>query len=228
MKKNNSESKFLQFFCISLLLLSFLVVGLSPDSAHALAKIKLIDGTEIFEVVDGDANDLLPTVWGIVSYTTDSFSVFSNVTVTGSLLGTTTQPRMTLSSGVIGEGSIDIFFSETGFGPSAGYFDTSAGGTPQGTVSFESYVDRANGQYITSDELVGGPIISVPGSDITGPYTLSNPYSLTTKTSITHSGNDITTVNMDVQLVPEPVSAALFLIGGTVMVTRVYMRRKRT
>lgn len=165
--------------------LGLILLGGYHESSYALAKLKLSDGSTIIEVSDGDINDAR-TESGVVSYQ-KYLGVFDiDLTVTGSIFGSASYPQMDLSSSIMssGSGTLTIWFSEVGFGPTSGYFETEVSGTTDGSTSFNSYFDQANNLYGTSTSLAS--INSISGSVDSGNYALSNPYSLTSKATITH------------------------------------------
>lgn len=218
-------TKFLQAVAVSF---GLIILGGYYQSSYAVAKLSLSDGSKTIEVSDGDSNDARGES-GIVSFQ-ESFGEFSylDLAVTGSVYGSASYPQMDLSASILGSsgsGTLTIWFSETGFGPTSGYFKTEVSGITDGSTSFNSYLDQANSLYGTSTTLAS--IGSISGSVNSGNYALSNPYSLSTKATVTHGdGMNATSFGMNVVAAPEPVSSALFLIGGAFMGARHYIRRK--
>ncbi|KPJ98694.1 MAG: hypothetical protein AMK71_11000, partial [Nitrospira bacterium SG8_35_4] len=115
-------------FLMVVLVLASVIFLFDLGTAEAVPTLRFSDGTTIVEVWDGrEGYDLRPEE-NIVAYTGQVGSLEVDVTGVGTNIGTMTDPRLTLSAAVVGEGTMTIWFSETGFGPTEGSFLTSASG----------------------------------------------------------------------------------------------------
>lgn len=139
----------------------------------------------------------------------------------------------------ISPGTIIMSLTDTGFGSATSaptQVSAIIGGTTDGTVSFSSTYDPDDVEFGNGDgddvtigstasgnpfsETVSASIGALPGDD--------NIFSLTSMVTITHDeGNSLTTLDhltlIDVEIVPEPATMALFGLGGLMMLPR---RRK--
>ena len=208
-------------FLMVVLVLASVIFLFDLGTAEAVPTLRFSDGTTIVEVWDGrEGYDLRPEE-NIVAYTGQVGSLEVDVTGVGTNIGTMTDPRLTLSAAVVGEGTMTIWFSETGFGPTEGSFLTFAGGTTTGdSVMYGSFSDTSNDLY--GEGITLGDIGSISGSDSSGMLSLENAYSLTAKAIITHtSPGDITSFGLNID-VPE-TSSLLYVticIGGIYSIRR--------
>lgn len=218
-----------------------LCVFLSSQSAHATATLQLYDGTTTYTIADGS------TTPGLVDSSTDagvvtwigSIGVFNiNITtgITYPALGSSTIPELDLTdvsiSGSSG-GTLEVWFSQTGFSLSSpATFDTTVGGTHDDTTSFYTYFDTSNtlfGTATTAGTL--GPFVAGTNDDpfsglTSSTYALSSPFSLTSKAVITHSsGGQNTSFNLNLNVVPEPISSTLFIVGGATLGFRRFRKK---
>jgi len=96
-----------------------------------------------------------------------------------------------------------------------------------GTVSFDSYIDNTNalfGQGVLLGHL--GPYTSTDSGTTSGSIaSLLNPYSLTTKTTVSLTEGSMMQTTTNVAIVPEPISSTLFLVGAA---TLGYRRFRKT
>jgi len=221
-----------QFF---ILIVAFCLANIA--SAHAMPTLQLSDGTTTIMIVDEGPGDALPGIIGGVGYMGSVGSFNLNVT-TGfvtPLVGTYNQPMLNLSSvGVSSSGSggtLTIMFTETGFGSITGdIFETKVGGTNHGAISFNTYVDNTNTAFGTGTLIgnLGATGVGAFDGSTSSIFAPSDPFSMTAVATITHgSGNKASSFGMSVNVVPEPISYALFIIGGTILGGRLYLTRKK-
>ena len=226
--------KFTKVTALSLVVFMFVLV-LGIQSADATATIFLDDNAgNTVTIVDEGTGDTLAG-WGQVGYNGPLGIWTVNVTngFTYPLLGTQTDAQMHLNSVDVSSstgGTLDIWFSEINYGPlTLPGVETQASVTTAGTTSFTSYLDNTNTIFGTGNTIGSlGPYSngSFAGSTTTA-ITASNPYSLTTYASITHgSGTNITSFDMELNVVPEPISSTLFLVGAGTLGFRRW-RKKR-
>jgi len=218
-----------------ILISAFCLAGIA--SAHAMPALQLSDGTTTILIVDEGPGDALPGIIGGVGYMGSLGSFNLNVT-TGfvtPVVGTYNLPMLSLNSvGVSSSGNggtLTIMFTETGFGPITGsLFETKVGGTNHGAVSFNTYVDNTNTPFGTGTLIgnLGATGVGAFDSSTSSTFAPSDPFSMTAVATVTHgSGNKASSFGLSVNVVPEPVSYALFLIGGTILVGRLYLTRKK-
>jgi hypothetical protein len=218
-----------------ILIVAFFIA--SVLSAHAMPSLQLSDGSTTILIVDEGPGDALPGIIGGVGYL-GSVGVFNLTVTTGfvtPLIGTSELPMLNLNSvGVSSSGSggtLTIMFTETGFGSiAAPLFETKVGGTNRGAVSFNTYVDNTNTAFGT------GTLIGNLGATSSGAFSgstsaifnPSDPFSMTAVATITHgSGKKASSFGLSVNVAPEPISYALFIIGGALLGSRHYLTRKK-
>ena len=226
--------KFTKVTALSLVVFMFVLV-LGIQSADATATLRLSDGTTIIDVADGSAKDSNPTT-GAVTYN-DTYGDFSfasvlvSTGVTYPLTGTIDYPVVHMDSvAVTGAGTLDVYFSEIGFGPTGlRPFQSDIGGVAGSSVIGTTYVDGGNALFGTSTTLTtlgayGPGSFSGTSTDFFNP---TDPYSMTTHASITHtSAGQVTSLNLQVAVLPEPISSTLFLVGAGTLGFRRW-RKKR-
>jgi len=208
--------------------------GLTVQSAYALATLQLSDGTTTIIIADGDARDTNPAVGAITyndTYGDFSFaSVLVSTGVTYPVIGTIDYPVVHMDAvQVSGAGTLDIWFSEVGFGPTGFLpYQSDIGGIAGDTVTGWTYVDGGNALFGTSTLLSTlGPYSagSFSGTDTTY-FDPTDPYSLTTLATITHtSAGQVTSLNIQVAVVPEPISSTLFVVGAAALGFRRFRKK---
>jgi hypothetical protein len=232
--------KFTKVTALSFIVFMFVLV-LGIQSADATAALKFTDNLSntitIYDTIDGAGGDS-NTASGVVTWV-GTLGVFDINVTTGSTyptLGSTTSPQLDLNNltiNTLGSGTLTVEFSEIGFGPiSALLAITTVGGTSDGTTSFNSYYgttlfDTSNTLGTLGPYVAGSP--DAPFGGITNSsFSPSGTYSLTSKATITHSGaGENTSFNLNVNVVPEPISSTLFLVGAGTLGFRRW-RKKRT
>lgn len=175
-----------------------LVGAVAPAEAGA---IKISDGTETLTITDQDFLALAPgsridqsaepgVVVFIGSLGAWTFQLTSGITKP--IIGSETEPIMefhdvSLSSGK-GGGTLTIWFSEVGFGPTGPVAESVIGGVADGKVKYETF--KGTSLFDESTPLSSlstsagafGSLAYASVGDSTGPY------SLTQKATITHGG----------------------------------------
>jgi hypothetical protein len=206
-------------------------------SAHAMPAMQLSDGTTTILIVDEGPGDALPGIIGGVGYM-GSVGAF-NLNVTSGFvtpfIGTYNLPMLNLNSvGVSssgGGGTLTIMFTQTGFEPISGsLFETKVGGTNHGTVSFSTYVDSTNTAFGTGTLIgnLGAAGVGAFSGSTSSIFTPSDPFSVTAVATVTHgSGKKASSFGLSVNVAPEPISYALFIIGGVILGGRHFLIKKK-
>lgn len=210
-----------------IVLLSVMAVTfcMSASSAHATASIKLSDGINAPLIIsDGGLGDASGQT-GVVTYS-GMYGVFNILVSTGVQAGSTSYPVLGLNTFEVnsGAGTLTAWFSNIGFGPTsspAGFNMSGSLSSIMGsaTVNFDSYIDNSNiifGQGTLLGSL--GPYSTTSSGTTSGSITsLSNPYSLTSKTTVNIAAGSMMQTTTNVAIVPEPISSTLFILGGVVL-----------
>jgi len=197
-------------------LCAILLAGLVAAPASAALQLRITDGvtTETFTDVDVDGR--------VVSdfRQIGDFSVFG-LGVSKPDLGSAVHPVLDSLGLVINSpqgvsGKVSILISDDGFTGLTSGFLASIGGTTQGTVEYNTYLDTANTLFGTGTQITAsGPIhgnlgafadtqMSTSGAD-------SGPYSITLEVIVTHAEGDTnTSFNAELRPNPEPASVAVW------------------
>ncbi len=201
---------------VSLIAVMFLAVPWASSHAHLILTLTDKDtGISVtVEDLDGD---------GIVSFNGGIAGTVWGANLTGGfskpLLGSPYTSVIDLVSANLttsGAGELEIMLTDDNFdtplGPSR--YLAAVGGTTQGTVSFQSYIDYANLHFGTGTLLqdtgeMGGLAFSDTAGGSVNP---AGPYSLTLVATIKQEARKITSFDYMVQ-VPEPASLALLGVG---------------
>ncbi|UCD35016.1 MAG: hypothetical protein JSU90_12105 [Nitrospiraceae bacterium] len=212
-----------------------LVMIAGIQSAYAQSAIKLDDGINApLVIADGSLMDVSPAS-GVVTYS-GAYGVFNVLVSTGVQSGTNSYPVIGLNTFEVnsGSGTLTAWYSNTGFGPTsspAGY-DMSGSLSSivgSGTVNFYSYIDNTDTLF-GEGTLLGslGPYSSVDSGISSGSVaTLSNPYSLTTKTTVNLTAGSMMQTTANVAIVPEPISSTLFIVGAATLGFRRFRKIKK-
>jgi len=219
---------------IIILLGAVFAVIFSSQSAQATATLSLFDGTHSKLIADQDAYDLNSNP-GVVTYI-GALGCFDINITTGTTypdIGSLSYPMLNLKDVSIegtDSGTLTIKFSEIGFGPtgSADFITQAWGGTTE-SVTFNSYFDSGNNLF--GQGTLVGTLGTYSNTLFNGTTTSSgnpsNPYSLTNVATITYNAPSATAFNMNLSVVPEPVSSTLFIIGGAVLGFRSFRKMKK-
>jgi hypothetical protein len=113
-----------------------------------------------------------------------------------------------------GAGTLTIGLTDTDFlRGGAGFLNFNIGGTTDGTISAEAFMDVANTEFGTGT-LLGSMSSSGPAFHYTSAGTVVNttdPYSLSLVATIVHEAGDVS--SFDANVVPEPSMLALMSVG---------------
>lgn len=221
----------------SLLGLAVLATSLAFASgpAHAVPQLQIIQGANNLTITDQDLNDASADVGGLAFVgSVGSFSFNVSGAATKPLIGSSTDPRLDLSSLNINgasSGVIQLLFTETDFlgDGSPVTIVTGIGGATAGTVSFEAYASASNTGFATDILLGSSGVLNGPTFDFDAivSLALSGSYSLTTVVTITHlTGGLNSSVNAIIEM-PEPALAPALFVGALAVSANVLRRRAR-
>jgi hypothetical protein len=201
-------------------------------SSAAASSIKISDGVNEVTIADGGVGDLNP-IAGAVTFSGAVGLWIINVTtgITYPVLGSVTEPVMDFNDISVlssGGGTLTLWFSETGFGPTSTSVETSIGGTTGGTVSYQAFSGTAlfeEGALLTtftSNTLAFNNTSS--GTLASG----AGPYSLTQKVQLTHSAGGVSSYNANLSVEPKPVPDGGMTLSllGLAMVGLAALRRR--
>ena len=216
-----------------ILLFSVLAVFLVGGTVSATPMLTLSDGINpMVTISDGAGLDSNPAA-GAVTYIGAIGNWVINVStgVTKPIIGQANYPILDLNSVNTtsgGAGVMTIAFSEKGFSlpDGLGGFSTAVGGTTNGTVQIDTYLDD-----VTNTELTLGTHLSQLGPF--GPVAFSgsavkeinptDPFSLTLVATVTHAYGTNSSFDAELSPVPEPATMLLF---GTGLLGIATLRRK--
>jgi hypothetical protein len=188
--------------------------------------------TDELELISSGST-VLVTGTGVTSFSgsVGSFSINITTGITYPTQGTLGSPVMDLSSVNVsgGTGSLEILFSATGFGPTAGHFLDEIGGTVNnagGSIAYSVYENPSDALLGTTN-LVGslGPYGSgaFSGTTLSSFLSLSSPYSLTQEINITHAAGGTSSFDANLSVVPDggwTVALLGITLGGLGMLRR--------
>ena len=184
--------------------------------ANAQLSLQISDTADfsgtVVSAADGDNDGRVDIISGLGAWIVNATTGFGSP-----LLGTEWMDELDLFSANVsgGEGTIFIRLSDTGYDRGNASYVTTFGGTTDGSVAFQSYVDGENVLYGTEMLLSDSGTISTgafSGSD-NGGISMTGPYSMSIYASVTHgAGVNISSFDYNIK-VPEPSSLALLGLG---------------
>jgi len=209
------------------LIILILAVFLLTGSASASAILELSHGSitqTIYDSSDSDAD-------GVVFFTGSigSFNINYTTGLTKPVIGSASFPYLDLNSLNVsnGNGTLTIKLTDTGFylPDTLSGFEGLIGGTTDGTVTADIYLDITNTTFGTGTLLGSfGPFSSGAFSDDfiwTGDP--AEPFSLTIVASITQGAGNVTSFDCEISAVPIP--ATVWILGSG-LIGLVGIRRK--
>jgi hypothetical protein len=222
-------------------LLAIVALTLAPQ-AFATAELRITDGINFVDIVDGgvgDANGTLGVPNNVVTFVGTIGTWTLNVT-TGSSHGASAGTDLDLNSvnSTSAASTLTILFSDNGF--ASGGHTLSVGGTLQPAVGTPAGSTVSFSAYEAATMFAGCTALPVPaactgqiGSTL-GPFS-ATPYSgstsgsgvgaaLTERAVLQMTGAESTSFNAALTPVPEPASVALF--GGVLLFSVTMTRRK--
>lgn len=199
------------------------------QEANAATIIELSDGITTVSVADGSASDLSTTP-GVVVFS-GIVGVFDVNVTTGlsyPLLGSLSEPIMDLNSVNVssgGTGTLTVKLTTTDYtGPLIDSTRLDTGGTTNGSILVESFVDTGNSAFGTATQTGSlGTFSTGPfaGTSTSLPGLTASPYSATIVATIVHDDpQDVTSFDAEYRIVPEPGTLALIGLGGLFVARR--------
>jgi len=211
-----------------------MALGLSftPAPAHALSLKVSSDGDSVtcLSVTSGCGGGA-----GTIGYSTifggGPIGNFNALGITGfgpNTLGTFDFPSLDLSALVASTaaGTLTIELSEVGFtGPSSvqGFFGSLSGSQIQ-SVQLDYYVDLGNSLFGKGTSLGSLSGLGTFSDTASFPFVPGSTYSLTMVATITHTGAQTTSMDAQINAVPEP--GTIFLFGSGLMGLAAWRLRK--
>ncbi len=217
----------LKSLCLAAGVFTLLTTSFSP-AAHAILTLSLDDGGGPVSVTDADD--------GIVDGTALFSGPLTNFTVNVStalskpfLVGAPSLIDLNSVNGSNNGGTLVIEISDTDFTNATGVLFSEIGGTTNGNITYEAFVDPANGNPFDAIQLANKSFFT---SNFSGGVQSSidlasgNPYSLGIRVTIQHQPGQGQITSLDTQIrIPEPES--LGLIGIGLLLAGLLLRRRR-
>jgi len=167
------------------------------QNASAALKLKLVSsGGTTVEIEDNLGEDTSADV-GVVGFngSIDDFVVAVVTGISKPVIGGASLARLTLNAVTAtsdSSGTLTISVTDTDYGPGSGdtTLTSEIGGTTNGTTTFQGYLDPGNDEFgMDCTTGVQGPFGGAFDDKVTGPCTLSGPFSLTAVAKVTLGPN---------------------------------------
>lgn len=211
---------------------------LSPR-LHAIPMLMLYDGTTTKTIFDGGVGDSNAAP-NVISFN-GSIGAWTLTVSTGLVLGTTTEPQLVMSSVDRSSraGTLTLYFSANGFGPTlGGDVDVAFGGTLAKNASIQLKVadnpnnvllNRTNftsaGTVLTSQSFTGPNVVNAFSGEVSAPFSVTGPYSISEMVKITHTAAGVSSFGADAVFhTPDGGTTAAMLGAGLLLVA--YFRRR--
>jgi hypothetical protein len=213
------------------LIFALAALSVLPVTSQASLQIRLDDGINApITIADNAAGDLVNVI-GFNSISQYLGNWVVNVTSGANIGSTPTSPLLSLTSfnvSYTGSGAatspLKIFLTDTGYGPTPGFFDLHVGGTQSGgaTITSKFFYDTTNTAFSQSNQVGGTTTFAAPSYSNDQPASgpggvILSPYSLTIEEDISNvpSGffSSQFSSSLSVAAVPIPATIPLLLSG---------------
>ena len=197
-------------------LISVFALFLAVGSSSASAILEISSGVYTITIPDEPNGDGFIMFNGGIG----DFNINVTTALTKPAIGSADWPYLDLNTIDVssGPGTLTIMWTDTGFTNAGGIpgFESLIGGTTDGTVSFQAYLDSSNTPFGMATLLSDlGPFIDGAFSDGSiWSGTFSDPYSLTLVATIIHcEAGDVSSLDANLSAVPIPTTLLLFGSG---------------
>jgi hypothetical protein len=209
--------------CLAACLAALLATSFSP-AAHAVLTLSLDDGAGPSIFTDADGDGKITFDGALTTFTTNVSTGLSKPILDGS------PTLIDLNSVNVSNsaGTLVIELSDTDFTNATGYLSSAVGGTTNGTITYETFVDPANGDPFAATQLAFDTTSAAffsTGSKVLIDLTSGDPYSVGIRVTIEHgAGKKVSSFDSEIRI-PEPGS--LGLLGTGLILAGLLMRGRR-
>lgn len=205
--------------------------------ALAVPQLRVTDGVNTVTISDSGAGDLQAAAGQVVFVgSVGNWTLNVHTGTTYPVIGSLSNPMLDLSFNATSSGAggtLWIYFSADGFGPTAGSTTAAIGGTiaSGGSVTYNTYGGTNNTNFSVANQLTAqGPFAPGAFSGATTGGNISNagPYALTQVVAITHGAGTFQSTGDALLTVPESGTSILLLGAALTGVGLIARLRRRT